>query len=927
MTLEATAPRRFQRWHFGDAVLDGSALELSVAGEQVALEPKALELLLTLLRHPGEVVTKSELLDAVWPGRVVTESVLTRAVTKVRQALRDQDQSIIRTVHGYGYRLVAGVRVESVPAARAVTSALSLKAGDRVPGRSNWQLLRALGEGGHGEVWLAEQMRTHERRVFKFCRDSAGLSALKREITLFRVLNDTLGDRGDIVPLLDWNLEEAPYFIESSWAREGSLIDFGAAMGGIDQLPLAERFELAARIADALSAAHGVGVLHKDLKPGNILMEWADGRPRPMLSDFGSGHMIDAAQLDALGITRLGYTRTLVEREGIHSGTPLYLAPEVVAGHAPTVRSDIYSLGVMLYQLVIGDFRRPLAPGWEREIGDPLLCEDVAACVDGDPARRLDNAGELARRLRQIDTRREQRRADEDARIEREQLRGSLARSRLRRRWLAALAAVLALCCVVSCVLYLRLRGAQIETLAQARRADGQAAIATAVNDFLVNDLLVNANPYESGRGDLTMQDVLRRAVATIADRFPGQREVEARVRLALAAAFEGLSDYEQAAGQIEATLQSLSQPPAHEGDAWTEARTALAGIRLLQGRHDEARELVGDPESIVIGVASSDAELRRAHVSATIQMRMDRPAEAIALYDAMLPAYIARYGEDSLEVMDVERDRGEALHDEGRLDAALEAYRRVHETVRQRFGDDDLRTTPSLRALAAVEYRLGRHADALPKMEAVVRVLSANLEPRHHRLIEAKGDLGLFYQRLKRYDDAAETLDAALVDAQATLGPAHNGTLIVHGNIAMLFSEMGDYDQALEVAREVRTLRMRTQGEKTIETLTQSHNIASYLQNLGRWHEADTEQRRLLPLAEQVFPAGHWQLGTIRASWGNTLLNLGREAEGRAEVSRGMAILVAALGEDHRFVKKYRDILAAHPVRTGRSVVAATAR
>ena len=79
--------------------------------------------------------------------------------------------------------------------------------------------------------------------------------------------------------------------------------------------------------------------------------------------------------------------------------TRLYVAPEVLAGNPPSVKSDVYALGVLLYQIAVGDFDRAVAHGWERDISDAQLRKDIAACIDGDPERRLDSAQALAKRL------------------------------------------------------------------------------------------------------------------------------------------------------------------------------------------------------------------------------------------------------------------------------------------------------------------------------------------------------------------------------------------------------------------------------------------------------------------------------------------------------------------------------------------------
>lgn len=108
-------------WHFGNVVLDERSLELLVGGQPVALERKQLEILIYLLQHAGEVVFKDRLADAVWPGRAVTDSNLTKCMAVLRQAIGDRHQSLIKTVHGYGYRVAAPVTIEA-PAALAEPS-------------------------------------------------------------------------------------------------------------------------------------------------------------------------------------------------------------------------------------------------------------------------------------------------------------------------------------------------------------------------------------------------------------------------------------------------------------------------------------------------------------------------------------------------------------------------------------------------------------------------------------------------------------------------------------------------------------------------------------------------------------------------------------------------------------------------------------
>ena len=306
--------------------------------------------------------------------------------------------------------------------------------GQQLPRRPHWRVEARLGAGGFGEAWRVRHRKTGEVRVLKFSHDTEGLAALQREVTLYRLLLKELGDRDDIHRILDWSLDEPPYSIESEYSSGGDLEAWLDRRGRIESIPRGLLLELLAQVAEALAAAHSIGVLHRDVKPGNILIAEHSGVPRARVADFGVAVPLEAERLADPGFTVLGMTQS-DSSDGI-VGTRLYAAPELVEGKGATVQADIFALGVVLYQLVVGDFRRALAAGWEREIDDPLLVSDIAAAVDGAPERRP-AAQQLADRLRNL----EGRRADleRQAKLEDERVRNRAQLASSRRRWRLAL--------------------------------------------------------------------------------------------------------------------------------------------------------------------------------------------------------------------------------------------------------------------------------------------------------------------------------------------------------------------------------------------------------------------------------------------------------------------------------------------------------
>jgi serine/threonine protein kinase/DNA-binding winged helix-turn-helix (wHTH) protein len=502
-------------WRFGECELDEGGRVLRVRGTPVDIEAKPFEVLRTLLLHAGEVVTKAELLEAVWPGTAVVDGSLATAISKLRK-LVDEDGRVIVTTPRVGYKLA--VPVHCRVAHEAASPELDLQAGDVVPRRDQWRLTARLDDPKSSKVWLAHHAKTREPRVFKFAPDGDRLKALKREVTVARLLREALGERPEFVRVLEWNFDAPPYFIESEYAGP-NLIEWCERQGGLENVPLSVRLRLMTDVARAVAAAHGLDLLHRDLKPANILVTSAAGAaPQVRIADFGSASLLVPARLSALGLTNQGFTQRSGAESTVLTGTLMYIAPEVYAGQTPTACSDVYSLGILLYQLSTGDFRRPLAPGWETEIEDPLIREDIAEAACGDPLRRLPTASALAARLATIDRRRADREAIALRRLREDAEELHRRRVHARRPWLVA-AGVIVITAIVAAVTVFRSDPVSVTTVAilplQNTRADSdleflRRALADEIATALAHSHGVQVRPLSASDTHQDLQAVGR---------------------------------------------------------------------------------------------------------------------------------------------------------------------------------------------------------------------------------------------------------------------------------------------------------------------------------------------------------------------------------------------------------------------------------
>lgn len=813
----STSSRRRRRlWTFAGAEFDEASWALRVDGHVVALEGKPLEVLHELLLRAGEVVTKDEILDAVWPGLTVVEGSLPTAISKLRKALGERQDNIIETVPRVGYRLTCTVKIASVesPLAPRFTFAV----GDAVPGRKQWRLAQSLGDTGAQDVWLASHDKTGERRVFKFADAPDRLRALKREAALSRVVFAGLGSNAPLPALLEWNFDASPYFLEYAYGGR-DLIGWADDAGGLSSIPLEQRLAVAADICRAVADVHGLGVLHKDLKPANILIAAGEHGAVVRLADFGSGRLLDDTVLDSFHITDPGSLDADLGKDEPRSGTLAYRAPELTGDAMPTVKSDIYALGLILYQLAVGDFTATLGPGWEHRIADPLLRDDIRHAAEVEPMRRLDSAADLAHRLHQLEDRRQAAARDaERAAFVAVQQRLE-ERRRVRRPWVRAAAASLVLGLIASSAFAVYAWTQRNEAIAARQLADTGYS-------FIAEDVLASPDPARSA-ADETVIDAIKRASRNIDQRFASSPQVAARLHLAVARAFHGRSDFDTARAEYVRAGQLFAQANETVSDD--------AVIGRLGRIHMEATS--GQPERLEEAGRLLEQERQR------LGARGNRGRVGFALAQAE-----GAYG----YMADIE--------------LAERAFRRAV-TIGEANGSG-VPPTQLLKAkssLALTLMRLGRPQDAEPIARAIigqsVRVRGADhpdtLVTRQHWL----NSLSM----LGRHEEALRDSTPLLAAMRARFGDNHRFTLALHSTRFESYAALGLYDEAAREAERVWQGAAAQAGAQSHQALVGQIDYASALCRTAQRGRGLTIAQDALSSVRQAFGADYPLTHVIR--------------------------------------------------------------
>lgn len=863
-------------YRFGDAEFDESDYSLRVAGVSVAVELRPLELLAALLRSPGVVLTKTELLASLWQRTEATlsDNALANAVSKLRKALGDNSGALIKTISGTGYILEG--RVERIVQAQRSGVLIDLRPGQSVLGAEGYRLKYPLTVHGRNSVWLAEHESTQELTVFKFCGGGEGLAALKREWTLFKVLQESLGPSIDRIEILGSNFSNAPYWVRSSYGGDSLPAWFGKNIAA-QAMSADGRLALFIRVARSVADAHSVGVLHKDIKPSNVLIEATeDGGWLPRLADFGSGKLLELDALERLGVTAMGLTVT--ERVSLDSGhgTLMYMAPELLVGGAPTVRSDLYALGLLLYQWLVGDFRRPLLPGWEADIEDHLLREDIAAATHGQVAHRCASVSDWMTRLESLRQRRLARQADLDASAKAQAMTKALAEARARRPLVVAAILSLALGLTASLWFYARSQRA----LEHARHQTEQAQ---AINEFLTQDLLRSADIGNARVGQpFTLKAVLDRASSRAGERFKGHPAVESTVRVQLARMYQNISAQKSAEAEWRRAL-ALADGAGGDERTW-EIRLNLVRALVIRAKLTEAKDELESVERAMgaVRLAGTDelaylaARMRFSllYVGQQFKVAVSYGERALLLAEQLHPNEMNLRSAIRRELADDLLSAGDAVRAKAVLSPVL-APPFAPETVGETVFEE------SRVMLARIQAANNEWGDATRNLQQARARLSELLGADNYMVLAATDSLGTVHLAQGQFALAKQAFASAHASSLRTLGVEHMSTHLAHLNLLTAQLAGGDASRALPGLDQERAWAAKAWGQE-LGPLVQ---VVDYLRaqafnDLGKGSEAAAALRDLqVDVLVRGAPDRDWGL-RLKGQLGRALLLQGRPAE-----------------------------------------------
>jgi tetratricopeptide (TPR) repeat protein len=737
------------------------------------------------------------------------------------------------------------------------------------PGIDGYDDVREVFRGGQGTVSVATRRADGRRVAIKVVHDER--LADDRERRRFEREIDVLSslDHPHLVPILGTGTtaDGLPYLV-MPWI-DGAPLDehvLGPDRGGTSRLDVPATLRLLVRVCDAVHFAHQRGVMHRDLKPGNIRVT-PEGLP--VVLDFGLAAPVRA------GARAAGPTITAT---GQFVGSLAWASPEQVEAGDDGIdlRTDVYSLGVILYQALTGrlpfDVSGPLRETIERIVAeDPVppsglrsMDEDVETivlrCLAKDPGRRYQGADDIARDIR--------RHLAGEAIEARRDTAWFHARRALRRYRVATavgsfLALVLAATTITMTVLYRATEAARAEARLQWAETGRQAANARSAVRFL-EQVLTASDPAYREDAELSLRSVLDGAAARYRHELRGQRGALRDVAHTLGRAYLHLGAYDAADPLVEHAVALDGDfvravapgTAAHHAavEALVDSTSTLAMLRHAQNRLEDAEALYDDILTFGRAGARSVADTLRTRIDlANVLAAQGRYERAERLWrdvadDAATTPAGAEERDLALYYLGMTRlARGDPDDADRFLQAALEA-------MRTRYGDESAQAADCLAALARLELFRDRPAEAIDLAERALAIFEARFAPGHERASDCLVTIAEGQSQAGRLDLAEPFFQRAVAAHRATLGDRHTATARALERYATALLAAGDAGRAEPMFREALDVFRASRGPGDPDVAFMAMRLGCCLSGAGRLAEARPLLAEALPVLERHY-------------------------------------------------------------------------
>ena len=737
-----------------------------------------------------------------------------------------------------------------------------------------------IGKGGMGEVYVGWDERLERKVALKSIRAEHRLDAESRARFLreARVLSQ-LAHPG-ICQIFDYvQGDEADVLVlELVQGRKLSV----ALQEGLDAR---RKLSLAADLAEALVAAHGKGVVHRDLKPDNVMVT-DEGRAKVL--DFGLSRSLAADETADLGVEgtadargpaaatagpepdgRDGGASLFQTRLGSVVGTLGYMSPEQAQGEAATAASDVYTLGLVFQELFSGEraFDRggALADRLERARRadscpargfDPDLVDLVNRMKSPAPAARP-SAVDVAQRLAWV----------------REK-----PRRRARRTLVVAAMAILAAFGVAMTVQTVRATRAERRAAEEARRASREAEASRQVSEFLVGLFRVSL-PDQARGNTITAREILDQGAAKIEGDLADQPEIQARLLFTVGSVYWRLALYEQAEPLLKKALGIREKTLGPDHPDVAEVLHVLATVDLEAGRRAEAEALFRRCLAIreeALGPGHPDLASTLNNLGSFYSSE-GRFAQAEPLFARALAIREKALGPDHPDVASSLNNLAGVFHDQQRYAEAEPLFVRTLAAKEKALGPDHPSLMSTLFNFARLRIAQGRHAEAEPLFRRSLAIAEKTFGPDHVAVGRVLGGLADLYVAQGRYDEAEPLLTRCLASREKAVGPDHPDVADDLRTIGELRAAQGRYGEAEPLVRRALAIAEKSLGAESPRTAVHVRSLAALRHGQDRHAEAERLYDRAAAILEK---AGGQDLHQVLAERARELRELGRAAE-----------------------------------------------